>query len=254
MPDTLRFNIPTYPFRGRFSDPCHDFDGVEDKLAELAAKPPHQLSSSDLYYIFNSFLPAGTFEEMAPYVPRALHRVQQDRGNCEYELLGSLIVWCHVERKALLREENKALLDGLQEAFMLLFEHWAGNICGKTTWSGAASPASAALLSALLEQGDWIAKNAHDGEEVFPWLCSAHYVPRLMALDSVPHAAWVLWFSDRACIPCIPFPLSGAKRRRAVEMLEEWLLSAEATPQDVEIWDPILIRHRELLYLFPDAP
>ncbi len=249
----LSFNIPFFPFLGRFSDPDHDFDGVEEKLAQLAVTPPHRLTSCDLYYIFNSFLPAGTFEEMAPYVPHALRLVQQDRDNCEVELLEALIVWCHVERSTLLREENRAFLAGLQEAFMLLFERWAGDISGQTTWCGDLAPAHAAMLSALLETGDWIHKIALDGEDTFPWLRSAHYVPRLLALNSVPHAAWTLWFSDRDCTLGKAIPISSDTRRRAVEMMEEWLMSPEATPVDMEIWDPVLIRHRELLYLFPDA-
>ncbi len=252
MPD-LTFNIPNFPLQGRFSDPYRDFDGMEEELARLAAKPPGNLTSIELYRIFNSFLPAGSFGEMAPYLPHALRRVQQDRDAGEFELMDSLITWCHVERAEL--ERHPQLRDSLQEAFMLLFEHWTSNTDWHISRNGEPTPIDADMISVLLEQGDWIAENGTRGEHIYPWLRSAHYLPHIHALDSVPHAAWTLWFSDHDCtIATRTHPISTAQRRRAVEMVEEWLMSPDASEEDMFIWDPVLIRHRELLYLFPDAP
>ncbi len=256
----LLFNIPIFPLRGRFGDPYRDFELEAESLAELASRAPSELSIGELSYLFNGFLPAGTFEEMAPYVPYALRYLAQDEpvnGDGDLSmLLENLIIWCCVERRALLRES--ALLTGLQKGFELLFEHWTNN----TRWyrhvysPGHSEPhlSAACRIASLLNKGDWIAEKVRTEEDVFPWLRSAYYQPRLFALDSVAHAAWVLRLTDRDCtVAEATFPISTSQRRCAVEMVENWLLT-DACPDEVELWDPVLIRHRELLYLFPDKP
>ncbi len=255
----LPFNLPAYPLQGRFSDPNGDFDGMEEELTALAAKAPATLTSGEHYLIFNSFLPAGSFAEMAPYLPHALRLVVDDNGlysheapdDAQAELLESLITWCHVEREEL--ERHPQLRDAMQEAFLLLFAHWTADTRWVYTSDGSLHLLNANLLTSFLEKGDWVAGHSGNGELLYPWLRSAHYLPHLHTLDSVPHAAWALYLSDReSTFPEDAFPLSPALRRRAVEMVEQWLLS-DAAPEDVAIWDPVLIRHREWLYLFPDA-
>ncbi len=256
------FNIPTYPLQGRFSDPFCDFEGMEDELSTLAAKPPAQLRCMDLYLLFNSFLPAGSFEEMAPYLPHAIALLVNDNGlfsnesaesdDGQPELLESLITWCYVEERKLNRHPQ--LRDALQDAFMQLFCHWTSTTTWKRFSDGKLYLLNHWLIDSLLEAGDNLVH--HHKLRVYPWLLSEHYLHHITALDTVPHAAWTLWLSDsehwRFNLPPIDIPT--ATRRRAVEMVEEWLMSPDATPEDLQLWDPVLIRHRERLYLFPDAP
>ncbi len=257
----LHFTLPHFPCQGRFSDPAHDFESQERELAVLAAKAPAALTSMDLYFIFNSFLPAGTFEEMAPYLPHALRLVQDDNGlfsneaptEAPPELLESLITWCHVEREEL--ERHPQLRDSLEDAFAQLFRHWTSNTAWVYYSDGVARLRNADFISTFLEKGDWIASlDTANERRLFPWLRSAHYLPQLHALDTVPHAAWTLYLADQECtFPAPSYPISNAQRHRAVEMIEHWLLTT-AAPEDIRIWDPVLIRHHEQLHLFPDAP
>ncbi len=256
MPN-ISFHIPAYPHRRRFSDPNGDFDGMEAELAAIASRPPASLSSMDHYLIFNSFLPAGSFEEMAPYLPHALRLVVDDNGlysneapdAAQAELLESLITWCYVEQEEL--ERHPQLRDAMQEAFLLLFTHWTADTRGARYSDGSLHLLNANLLTTFMEKGDWIAENSCNGERLYPWLRSAHYLPRLHALNSVPHAAWALYLSDsESCFPAAAFLLSATLRRRAVDIVEQWLLT-DAALEDVALWDPIVTRHRELLYLFP---
>ncbi len=260
MPN-LPFNIPHYPLQSRFSDPNGDFDGMENELAAIAAKSPASLTSMEHYLIFNSFLPAGTFEEMAPYLPHALRHVVDDNGlysseapdAAPLELLESLITWCHVEQQEL--DRHPQLRDALQEAFLLLFCHWTSDTRWVYDSDGTLHLLNSDLLTTFLQKGDWIAQHSWNGEYIYLWLRSAHYLPQLHARNSVPHAAWTLYLSDaECCFPEKPFPLSTSLRRRAVEMVEEWLLSPASSAEDLKIWDPVLVRHREQLHLFPDAP
>ncbi len=257
---TLPFHIPHFPHLGRFSDPSHDYDDVVDELVRLAALPPASLSSGDLYYLFNSFLPAGSFEEMAPYVPHALSLLVDHDGrryettetdSTPDELLESLICWCYVEAAELRCRPD--FLAGMQEAFMLLFTHWTSNLAlfesGRLAQQALRN---AGLIDSLLGEGERLIH--YHKLTIFPWLHPGHYLPHILALDTVPHAAWTLWVSDPDnSIEHKPVPLPTATRRRAVEMVEEWLLSPAASPADLAVWDPVLTRHREQLSLFPDA-
>ncbi len=260
MPD-LRFNIPYHPLQGHFSDPNGDYDEEKATLAELAARPPQTLNSQNLYYLFNSYLPAGTFEEMAPYVPHALRLLQDDASPqcvdegelCQEELLNSLVCWCHVERELEYRE-NQSFLAGMEEAFMTLFAHWTSNTAWLCDRNSDPILRNAGLITTLLSSGEEIAEHMWDKERIRPWMRAERYLAHLTALDSVPHAAWALWVSHgESSYMDRRFPLPAATRRRAIEMVEEWLLST-ADAEDAQIWDPVLMHHRELLYLFPDAP
>ncbi len=259
----LRFNVPcNYPCLHRFSDPNGDYDDAQDSLAGLAARAPQSLNSSELYYLFNSFLPAGSFEEMAPYVPHALSLLEEDKSPqcvdegelCQTELLNSLVCWCHVERD-LERPENRKFIDSMEEAFMTLFAHWTSNTRWRCDRHGEPVLVNDMLITTLLSAGEELAEDAWDKERVRPWMRAERYLAHLTALDSVAHAAWTLWVSHgESTYQDRRFPLPTATRRRAVEMVEDWLLSPEAAPEDALIWDPVLMEHRQHLYLFPDAP
>ncbi len=256
----LRFNIPTYPCCHRFSDPNGDYDNEKDALAAYAARTPQSLNSHDLYYLFNSWLPAGTFEEMAPYVPHALSLLEEDTSPqcvdegelCQFELLNSLITWCHVERDSL--RQNPAFLAGMQEAFMVLFTHWTRNTRWQCDRHGEPVLVNADLVACMLSTGDDIAENAWDALHLFPWLRAERYLAHLTALDTIPHAAWTLRVSlGESSYLDKRFTLPAATRRRAVEMVEEWLRSPDASAGDQRLWEPFLMRHREQLWLTPDA-
>ncbi len=246
-----------FTLRGRFSDPSHDFDGMEDELAALAAKPPAELTSADLYLLFNSFLPAGTFEEMAPYVPHALRLLVEDNGrysgeapgSAQPELLESLVVWCQVEEREL--DRRPAFRDAMEAAFMQLFAHWTADTRWHRFSDGNVHLLNQWLVDALLEQGDSLV-SLH-GRQAYPWLRSERYFAHIAALDTLPHAAWTLRVTDpdysRYKLP--PFELPAERRRQAVEMVEQWLLT-DAAPEDAELWEPVATRHREQLYLIPD--
>ncbi len=244
----LTFHIPTYPLPRQFSDPYNDW--FEDPgPPKLLRRDPRSLDAGELAYLFNSWLPAGTFEEMAAYVPHALRLLEADdpQEGAAY-LLDQLIIWCEVEKNALAREP--AFLAGMQDAFAQLFRLWTAD----TAWNSRHRdywPRRCSLVDSLLGAEDMFSR-VH-GRDCQDWLRAGHYLPRLYALDSVPHAAWALWVSDPDnWIEHPPFPIPAATRRRAIDMVDDWLLNG-ADAGDTAIWDPVLIRHREQLHLFPDA-
>ncbi len=230
------FHLPVYPRPTQFSDPYHDWM-YDSTPGETLRKQPDELSAHTLSFIFNWWLPMGTFEEMAAYVPHALelllHAAEDDDSA---ELLENLIVWCHVESEAM--AQDPAFLAGMQEAFLHLFK----------LWTSEANPLYADHIEHLLKLGDYI--------EVFhrtplPWLCSAHFLPHLLELDSLPHAAWLLRASDEdVWSQYPPLALPPATRLAAMDMVEDWLLST-ATQEDIEYWDPIVTHTHDYFLRHP---
>ncbi len=247
--EPITFHLPTYPVPAQFSDPYNDW-GDFSELEAIRRRDPRTLSGRDLCYIFNGCLPAGTFEEMAAYVPHALRLLAEgDAPNTPPDLVDHLIHWCHTEQEALARDSQ--FLTGMQDAFIQLFTYWTS----RTAWwkdRHGCYLSHAGYIDSLLSIGDYIATSS-TWRKPLPWLASAHYLPRFLVLDTVPHAAWLLYVSDpeRIWEPILSAP--AATRRRAVEMVEEWLLTT-ATPEDIELWDELLVRHRCELALFSDAP
>ncbi len=248
--EPITFHLPTYPLPAQFSDPYGDWFG-DPALEDIRRKDPRSLTGRELCFIFNSWLPAGTFEEMAAYVPHALRLLAAgDSENAPADLVEHLIIWCHLEQEAMARAP--LFLSGMQDAFMQLFTFWTSN----TEWTQNKRGCHLRYnehIDTLLGEGDNIAMG--DGwHKPLPWLLSKHYLPFLMELDSVPHAAWLLYVSDPdRGITYLPCTVPAVRRQRAIEMVEEWLLSS-ASPEDVELWDELLVRHRQQLALFPEAP
>ncbi len=260
----IRFRIPPFPHLRRFSDPYIDFALDEENLAAIAAKPPGSLSYLELLHIFN-WLPAGTFEEMAPYIPHALNfilRKEDDDDGEAGQLLEQLISWCYKEQKEL--ESRPDFLRGMQEAFMSLFELWAS----QTAWreneqaEGGVELRYDYRLRTLIFRGDECSKIrqkvdrdfGHEPRPAIPWLSAEHYLARLTALDSLPHAAWTLLFckvhtrgkEQKHAIP-------DETMMRALHMVDDWLLSGTASEADMLLWDPVTTRHWEELHSFSNA-
>ncbi len=244
------FHIPQYPRPTHFSDPYCDWMYNLNPYNVLS-KEPAQVDANTLYAIFNYWLPIGNFEEMAPYVPRVLEILAEDPPNkCADDLLETFIIWCHVEQEAM--AQDPAFLHGVQEAFIQLFCHWTSQLAMRTAKPGdrfhdALILSHACLMDTLLQKGDKIADSYDDYRAPLPWLRSAHFLPRLTALDSLPHAAWLLYVcDDRDSFFRRPLSVPPTTRRAAISMVEDWLLST-ATPAEVEMWDPIVAHAHEML-------
>ncbi len=250
----MTFNIPQYPRPTSFSDPYCDWMYNLNPY-NMLGKEPSEVDAQTLYAIFNDWLPIGTFEEMAPYVPRVLVLLAQDPPD-EFadDLLETFIIWCHVEQEAMAKEENKAFLLSVQDALMQLFCHWAGQIAMRPAEPGDRFHnelylSHNHLLTTLMLKGDEIAED-DSWRAPLPWLRSTHFLPILTALDSLPHAAWLLYLCDNrdSSYFCPPPAISvpAATRRTAISMVEDWLLST-ASPEEVEIWDGIVAHTHEML-------
>jgi len=59
-----------YPKPDRFSDPCKDWDGCEDRLAEILRKDDQSLTTEDFNTIFHSNVPAADYVEGAYYIEK----------------------------------------------------------------------------------------------------------------------------------------------------------------------------------------
>ncbi len=240
----LPFNLPHYPLPTQFSDPYNDWAGNPNPYG-VSGKSPSELSAHTLWSLFNDYLPAGTFEEMAPYIPRVLELLLQEppgEDGFQADLLETFIIWCHVEQKAIV--QNPPFLAGLQEAVRELFRRRTAE----------ANPLYAEHVEHLLKRGDYISFTAWPPP--VPWLSSEHFLPHLQALDSVPHAAWLLHAADeeaawRSCYPSLL--LEPALRHAAMDMVEDWLLTS-ATRDDIAYWDPIVTRAHEYFQRHPYTP
>ncbi len=88
-----------YPKPAKFSDPyCDFFDDPE--LDRIISLPFAEMTQQDLLYIFNLCLPAGTYQEMCCFVPRALNVVLEDVKGRGY-LLENLLLWISLNHKEL---------------------------------------------------------------------------------------------------------------------------------------------------------
>ncbi len=77
------------------SDPNHDFDFMEDILQAIVAKQGKGLTGDDLRYVFNGYLPAGTYAEVSRYLPALYqhleHAAPDDFGCDLWENL--IVIW-----------------------------------------------------------------------------------------------------------------------------------------------------------------
>lgn len=111
------------------SDPDEDFQAPVDCRwrEETVAKAVEELSSTDLQIIFQSIMPAGTFEECLYYYPFALERfslslAQPPQEEINADLLDNLLAWTvqnqkRLEAYGLLHLSMKCILDIYAQLF-----------------------------------------------------------------------------------------------------------------------------------------
>ncbi len=80
----------SYPRPVKLSDPCHDFSPEE--CAAILAVPDEKMGVLELRNIFQSYLPAGTYNECAYFIPLAL-RFLDNRGENASDLADDFLVW-----------------------------------------------------------------------------------------------------------------------------------------------------------------
>lgn len=89
MTEIQQNQIP-YPRPTKLSDPDCDF-GAEECVAILAV-PDEKMGFQELRSIFQSYLPAGTYEECAYFIPRVLQFLD-DRNEDVSDLADDFLVW-----------------------------------------------------------------------------------------------------------------------------------------------------------------
>ncbi len=247
MSTPLPFSIPTYPHLARFSTPSPDFDEQRDNLNALALRSPESLTAEELCFIFNEWEPVGNFEEMAAYIPHALHLLQSPNPD-EWtgEIVRMLIAWCYQEEEHL--RQDAPFWQGLQDAFQQLFTLWSSTLAWRPREE---APGGYIVLYAdhmenLLDYG-WFA--ATQPGSIIDWLLPEPYLAQLYALDTIEHAVLALWVSapQEGILPT-PLRLSGERRRQAMEMVAAWLRT-EASPDEVAIWTSVLLDHQRQDFL-----
>ena len=83
----------SYPRPAKLSDPCHDFSPEE--CAAILAVPDEKMGVLELRNIFQSYLPAGTYNECAYFIPLAL-RFLDNRGENASDLAADFLVWAGI--------------------------------------------------------------------------------------------------------------------------------------------------------------
>lgn len=89
MTEILQNQIP-YPRPKKLSDPNYDF--TPEECAAIIAVPDEKMGFQELRNIFQSYLPAGTYEECAYFIPRAL-RFLDERDEDVIDLADDFLVW-----------------------------------------------------------------------------------------------------------------------------------------------------------------
>ena len=111
---TTRFVVP-YSKPCRLSDPGKDF--APEELENLLQKSLEELNAGDLMCIFQSYLPAGEYNECAYYLPRAVEYVVEDLPDA-CSVLDNLLYWMHENAERLAQDH---LFEPLQERFINIF-------------------------------------------------------------------------------------------------------------------------------------
>ena len=86
----IRQNQIPYPRPTKLSDPNYDFSPEE--CAAILAVPDEKMGFQELRNIFQSYLPAGTYEECAYFIPRVLRFLdERDKEVCD--LADDFLIW-----------------------------------------------------------------------------------------------------------------------------------------------------------------
>ena len=94
MTEILQKQIP-YPRPTKLSDPNYDF--TPEECAAILAVPDERMGFRELGSIFQSYLPAGTYEECAYFIPRVL-RFLDDRGDDASDIADNFLDWVAVQK------------------------------------------------------------------------------------------------------------------------------------------------------------
>ena len=89
MTEIRQRQIP-YPRPTKLSDPNYDFSPEE--CAAILAVPDEKMGFQELRNIFQSYLPAGTYEECAYFIPRVL-RFLDERDEEVCDLADDFLIW-----------------------------------------------------------------------------------------------------------------------------------------------------------------
>ena len=104
MTEIRQKQIP-YPRPTKLSDPNYDF--TPEECAAILAVPDERMGFRELGSIFQSYLPAGTYEECAYFIPRVL-RFLDDRGDDASDMADNFLDWV-AEQKAELESDGLLL-------------------------------------------------------------------------------------------------------------------------------------------------
>jgi hypothetical protein len=107
-----------YSRPARLSDPCHD--NSAKSLQDLLALSDDELTWSDFRTLLGPHLPAGTYQEVAYFLPLAFRYIREHPDEA-LDLCSSLVWFCSEYSKQL---QADGFLESVREAIAGLLHHW----------------------------------------------------------------------------------------------------------------------------------
>ena len=176
VPDNIISTIRSgYPRPLRLSDPYRDFSPEE--LDTIIRKRDADLTDMDLRNVFQSILPAGEYSECIYFLPLALERILQPKG--DYDLCCDVLSWIGDNADGL-----KA--DGLWEKLLSLLEGVFAELTASFILDDNGHPEGCTMVDALI-------KGLNNPRGGFDGMGDKLLKKYLGAADSYPHAAWLVW-------------------------------------------------------------
>ena len=167
----------------QLSDPYDDFSTTE--LRAILNCKDSELGWEQLYCIFQSYLPAGTYEECAYFIPFALNFIQGDDDGAP-DLIFNFIWWISEYMERL---KNDSIYEEIMRAIESLFVDIVKQfILVKKADGTCYYPRKGSHLSSIIQ-----ALNENDK---FNWLGDAWLLKWLGKIDTYEVAAWRLFLLD----------------------------------------------------------
>lgn len=131
----------------RLSDPFKDFEHDGDMLVRILAVKDSEMGWHELSAIFQSFVPAGTYEECAFFIPQALRFIQGSNKESS-SLIQQFALWCDCNCGSL---EKDGLMKPVMESFHGHFKRIISSFSLSRSADGFLYPLGANELQSYVE-------------------------------------------------------------------------------------------------------